>query len=62
MRFEFVVCVKQKNRSVGILIMKFNFFKYLIIKRAEGKGFEPLLPFGKHAFQACTFNRSVTLP
>lgn len=29
---------------------------------AEGKGFEPLLPLGKHAFQACALDHSATLP
>src|SRR5256885_15516978 len=29
---------------------------------ADGGGFEPPVPFGTHAFQACTINRSVTHP
>ncbi len=29
---------------------------------ADGRGFEPLVPFGTHAFQACTIDRSVTHP
>src|SRR5262245_8164590 len=29
---------------------------------AERGGFEPPVPFGTHAFQACTFNHSVTAP
>ncbi len=29
---------------------------------ADGWGFEPPVPFGTHAFQACTINRSVTHP
>ncbi len=29
---------------------------------AEGKGFEPSIPFGKHAFQACALNHSATPP
>jgi hypothetical protein len=28
----------------------------------DGGGFEPPVPFGTHAFQACTINRSVTHP
>ena len=27
---------------------------------AEGAGFEPALPFGKHAFQACALSHSAT--
>src|SRR5207244_10238178 len=30
--------------------------------RTDGGGFEPPVPFGTHAFQACTINRSVTHP
>ena len=29
---------------------------------AEGAGFEPALPFGKHAFQACALSHSATPP
>jgi hypothetical protein len=29
---------------------------------ADGGGFEPPVPFGTHALQACTINRSVTHP
>ena len=29
---------------------------------ADGGGFEPPVPFGTHAFQACTIDRSVTHP
>jgi hypothetical protein len=29
---------------------------------ADGRGFEPRVPFGTHAFQACTIDRSVTHP
>jgi hypothetical protein len=29
---------------------------------ADGGGFEPPVPFGTHAFQACTINHSVTHP
>ena len=29
---------------------------------ADGRGFEPLVPCGTHAFQACTIDRSVTHP
>ena len=29
---------------------------------ADGGGFEPPLPFGKHAFQACAIDRSATHP
>ena len=32
------------------------------ISMADGGGFEPPVPFGTHAFQACTINRSVTHP
>ena len=28
----------------------------------DGGGFEPPVPFGTHAFQACTINHSVTHP
>ena len=28
----------------------------------DGGGFEPPVPFGTHALQACTINRSVTHP
>ena len=28
----------------------------------DGRGFEPLVPCGTHAFQACTIDRSVTHP
>jgi hypothetical protein len=31
-------------------------------KQTDGGGFEPPVPFGTHAFQACTINRSVTHP
>ena len=30
--------------------------------RTDGGGFEPPVPFGTHAFQACTINHSVTHP
>ena len=30
--------------------------------QTDGGGFEPPVPFGTHAFQACTINRSVTHP
>jgi hypothetical protein len=36
--------------------------KYFIIIDADGGGFEPPVPFGTHALQACTINRSVTHP
>src|SRR5436853_1834679 len=29
---------------------------------ADGEGFEPSVPFGTHAFQACTIDHSVTHP
>ena len=29
---------------------------------ADGQGFEPWLPFGKHAFQACALDHSATHP
>lgn len=29
---------------------------------AERKGFEPLVPFDTHAFQACAFDHSATSP
>jgi hypothetical protein len=29
---------------------------------ADGEGFEPPLPCGKHAFQACAFDHSATHP
>ena len=29
---------------------------------ADGRGFEPRVPFGTHAFQACTIDHSVTHP
>src|SRR5437763_16910036 len=29
---------------------------------ADGRGFEPLVPCGTHAFQACTIDRCVTHP
>src|SRR5205807_3788289 len=31
-------------------------------RMADGRGFEPRVPFGTHAFQACTIDRSVTHP
>ena len=31
-------------------------------RETDGGGFEPPVPFGTHAFQACTINRSVTHP
>ena len=31
-------------------------------EETDGRGFEPLVPFGTHAFQACTIDRSVTHP
>src|ERR1043166_3614166 len=36
--------------------------KPLRIKASDGGGFEPPVPFGTHAFQACTIDRSVTHP
>src|SRR5438105_2374530 len=30
--------------------------------KTDGRGFEPLVPCGTHAFQACTIDRSVTHP
>jgi hypothetical protein len=38
------------------------FCKHLRIKDSDGGGFEPPVPFGTHAFQACTINHSVTHP
>jgi hypothetical protein len=32
------------------------------MRLADGGGFEPPVPFGTHAFQACTIDRSVTHP
>ena len=31
-------------------------------RMADGQGFEPWLPFGKHAFQACALDHSATHP
>ena len=31
-------------------------------RESDGGGFEPPVPFGTHAFQACTIDRSVTHP
>ena len=31
-------------------------------RQTDGGGFEPPVPFGTHAFQACTINHSVTHP
>ena len=31
-------------------------------RETDGGGFEPPVPFGTHAFQACTINHSVTHP
>src|SRR4029077_17487480 len=31
-------------------------------RHTDGGGFEPPVPFGTHAFQACTINHSVTHP
>jgi hypothetical protein len=31
-------------------------------RAADGEGFEPSLPFGKHAFQACAIDHSATHP
>jgi hypothetical protein len=31
-------------------------------RATDGGGFEPPVPFGTHAFQACTINHSVTHP
>src|SRR5438552_18968434 len=36
--------------------------KLFIINSPDGGGFEPPVPFGTHAFQACTINHSVTHP
>src|ERR1041385_3856325 len=34
----------------------------LSARETDGRGFEPLVPCGTHAFQACTIDRSVTHP
>ena len=36
-----------------------NLWEHMV---AEGAGFEPALPFGKHAFQACALSHSATPP
>jgi hypothetical protein len=36
--------------------------KFLKIRDTDGGGFEPPVPFGTHALQACTINHSVTHP
>src|SRR5438445_9832389 len=43
------------------------YFNLALLRRwlqrvADGRGFEPRVPFGTHAFQACTIDRSVTHP
>ena len=39
-----------------------NARKLSINELADGEGFEPSVPFGTHAFQACTIDHSVTHP
>ena len=34
----------------------------MFIRLADGEGFEPSVPCGTHAFQACTIDHSVTHP
>jgi hypothetical protein len=34
----------------------------LVLNPAEGEGFEPSVPFGTHAFQACALDRYATPP
>ena len=46
----------------SVLTSRRNRRKPLIISGADGGGFEPPLPFGKHAFQACAIDRSATHP
>ena len=36
--------------------------RYSPDKGTDGQGFEPWLPFGKHAFQACALDHSATHP
>ena len=41
----------------------FRYYRNLLERLvAEGAGFEPALPFGKHAFQACALSHSATPP
>ena len=35
---------------------------YMILFRAEREGFEPSVPFGTHAFQACALDRYAISP
>ena len=47
------------------LMLSLNLFKELealIYGVADREGFEPSLPFGKHAFQACAIDHSATCP
>ena len=41
---------------------KFEVIPIMIRCMADGGGFEPPVPFGTHALQACTINHSVTHP
>ena len=45
-----------------VMLYRIDWHKLLKIKDSDGGGFEPPVPFGTHAFQACTINHSVTHP
>ena len=60
---------KRAHRSNGVRISRRTTAQRQIAcavrfidKLADGRGFEPRVPFGTHAFQACTIDRSVTHP
>jgi hypothetical protein len=40
----------------------YSVFGLALRRETDGGGFEPPVPFGTHALQACTINRSVTHP
>src|SRR4026208_1908521 len=48
--------------SAFVVLYRIDWHKLLKIKDSDGGGFEPPVPFGTHAFQACTINHSVTHP
>lgn len=41
---------------------KKNNNRFFLFIRAEGAGFEPAIPCGTHAFQACALGHYATLP
>ena len=57
----------KKAEFAGLVVTSVVTFRHprrkpLIIRVADGGGFEPPLPCGKHAFQACAIDHSATHP